>query len=94
LRLAIVQRVVCWGVDGKHYYLLDVYRQRLNYPDLKRKVAELAVRYQPETILIKDKASGTQLIQDLKNDWVKGVAAYVPSTGTSKIVNSRAIVTP
>ena len=30
-----------WGVKGKDFYLLDVFRKRLNYPELKRKVIEL-----------------------------------------------------
>jgi hypothetical protein len=33
-----------WGVHDKRYYLLDVFRQRLNYPDLKRKVRDLVER--------------------------------------------------
>jgi len=31
-----------WGVDYKHYYLIDVVRRKLNYPDLKRAVIEEA----------------------------------------------------
>ncbi len=30
-----------WGVKGKDYYLLDVFRKRLIFPDLKRAVVEL-----------------------------------------------------
>src|SRR6266852_1188945 len=62
-----------WGAREKRYYLLDVFRQRLNYPDLKRKVQELAKRDRPNKILIEDRASGTQLIQDLKADGVYAV---------------------
>jgi hypothetical protein len=54
-----------WGYRDKCYYLLDVVRARLNYPELKRKVISQAKRYDPQYILIEDKASGTQLIQDL-----------------------------
>ena len=79
-----------WGVYEKHYYLLDVFRQRLNYPDLKRKLRELAWRDRPNKILIEDKASGTQLIQDLKADGVHAVTAYQPPTGTDKIMRLHA----
>src|SRR5439155_23779158 len=41
-----------WGVHDNRYYLLDVFRQRLNYPELKRKLQELARRYRPNKILI------------------------------------------
>jgi predicted phage terminase large subunit-like protein len=73
-----------WGLYGRKAYLLHVYRARLNYPDLKRKVKELAKQYDARVVLIEDKASGTQLIQDLKADYVHGITAYVPPSGTDK----------
>ncbi|MGC2743654.1 MAG: terminase, partial [Candidatus Angelobacter sp.] len=53
-----------WGAINDHYYLLHVFRRRLNYPDLKRAVQEQAQRqhaylHPADTILIEDKASGT-----------------------------------
>ena len=65
-----------WGIKGKKSYLLHVFRKRLNYPDLKRAVREQADVHQATVILIEDKASGTQLIQELVYDGlvvVKGV---------------------
>ena len=79
-----------WGARDKRYYLLDVFRQRLNYPDLKRKVQELAKRDRPNKILIEDRASGTQLIQDLKSEGVYAVTAYQPPSGTDKIMRLHA----
>ena len=79
-----------WGVHDKRYYLLGVFRQRLNYPDLRRKVQELAKRDRPNKILIEDKASGTQLIQDLKADGIYAVTAYQPPSGTDKIMRLHA----
>lgn len=75
-----------WGVISKVCYLLDVYRGRLNFPDLKRKVRELAKSRKPHTILIEDKASGTQLIQDLKDEGVFGVKPFEPLPGNDKII--------
>jgi len=79
-----------WGAHDNRYYLLDVFRQRLNYPDLKRKVQELAKRDRPNKILIEDKASGTQLIQDLKADGLYAITAYQPPAGTDKIMRLHA----
>jgi predicted phage terminase large subunit-like protein len=79
-----------WGVKEKTFYLLDVFRKRLNYPDLKRAVRECARRHKANTILIEDKASGTQLIQDLKSEGLFGVAAYEPPSGTDKIMRLHA----
>src|SRR5208282_3816273 len=48
-----------WGVLYKKYYLLDVFRQKLNYPDLRRAILEQAKRHGAKNIVIEDKASGT-----------------------------------
>jgi predicted phage terminase large subunit-like protein len=57
-----------WGVKGKEVWLLNVYRQRLIYPDLKRQVVRQADIYGATIVLIEDCASGTQLHQDLPRD--------------------------
>ena len=51
------------GPPYDRYYLLDVFRKRLDYPDLERAVLEQARKYHADIVLIEDKASGTQLIQ-------------------------------
>lgn len=57
-----------WLRRDKEHFLLDVHRARLDYPDLKRQVAELASRFKADNVLIEDKGSGISLIQDLKRD--------------------------
>jgi predicted phage terminase large subunit-like protein len=79
-----------WGVNYRQYHLLDVYRRKLNYPDLKRAVIEHAMRFNCRNIIIEDKASGTQLIQDLKANCVFGVKAYTPPPSTDKIMRLHA----
>lgn len=56
--------------------MLNVFRRRLNYPELKRAVQEQARLYKANAILIEDKASGTQLIQELSREglYVQGIA--------------------
>ena len=51
---------------GETYYLVDMWRGKVEYPDLKRKFAQLQEIYKPSEILIEDKASGQSLIQDLR----------------------------
>ena len=65
-----------WGVKDRHLYLLNVYRKRLDYPELRRAAKEQASMFNAKNILIEDKASGTQLIQDLQEDGVYGATAY------------------
>ena len=56
-----------WGVAGDGYYLLHLWRDRVEFPELKRVFATLAERWNPNAILVEDKASGQSLIQELKN---------------------------
>ena len=67
-----------WGEKDGHFYLLHVFRRRMEYPDLKRAVKEQAAIHEPDVILIEDKASGTQLIQELTNEGVSGIISYTP----------------
>lgn len=57
-----------WLETNNAYYLIDVFRAWLKYPDLKRNVKGLAQKFNPDIILIEDKSSGTSLIQDLNED--------------------------
>jgi predicted phage terminase large subunit-like protein len=67
-----------WGVKGKRLYLLHVMRRKVNYPDLKRLVRQQADMHRATIVLIEDKASGTQLIQELTNDGLRIVKAVKP----------------
>jgi predicted phage terminase large subunit-like protein len=68
-----------WGVKGKQLFLLAVFRRRLEYPALKRAVREQQSLFNATVVLIEDKASGTQLIQELIGDGCYGVTRYQPS---------------
>jgi predicted phage terminase large subunit-like protein len=65
-----------WGVKDNHVYLLHVFRKRLDYPDLKRKVRELEEVFHPQTILIEDQGSGIPLIQELVNEGMQSIKKY------------------
>lgn len=54
-----------FGTDYK-WYLLDVFRERLDYPDLKRAVERLWARWKPDAVLIEKAGSGWPLHQDLR----------------------------
>jgi predicted phage terminase large subunit-like protein len=67
-----------WGKKGPHIYLLHVFRKRLNYPELKRAVRDMAEHFEPSRILIEDRASGTQLIQELHQEGLHAVTGVEP----------------
>jgi phage terminase large subunit-like protein len=52
------------GIKGKDLFLLHVLRKRMEYPELKRAVREQREAFAANVVLIEDKASGTQLIQE------------------------------
>lgn len=57
-----------WHVTRTGAYLMDVFRERLTFPALRKKAKELAALWKPGHILIEDKGSGQSLIQDLRED--------------------------
>jgi predicted phage terminase large subunit-like protein len=57
-----------WGESQSGYYLLDLWRQRVEFPELKRVAIELNQRDRPSALLIEDRASGQSLIQELRRD--------------------------
>jgi predicted phage terminase large subunit-like protein len=67
-----------WGIKDKHVYLIDVLRKRLEYPDLKRAVREQHRLHNASVVLIEDKASGTQLIQELAFEGLHAAKRYEP----------------
>ena len=62
-----------WEMIKDDYYLVDVFRGRLKYPDLRRKVITLANKFNPEAILIEDAGPGMALLQDLRRDLPQGM---------------------
>ena len=67
-----------WGLKGPDFYLLNVFRKKLSFPELKRAVAEQNELFRPEVILIEDQASGTQLIQELIQARMSNVTRFKP----------------
>lgn len=60
---------ICFREDGTMaFFLLDVFREKLDYPDLRNHALELAVRDRPQVILIENKGTGQTLSQDLRKE--------------------------
>lgn len=59
-----------WVYTNAGFYLIDVWRGRVEFPELKRKVVELAKLHSVNEILIEDKASGQSLIQELQRNTI------------------------
>jgi predicted phage terminase large subunit-like protein len=81
-----------WGVRDKNLFLLNVFRRRLEYPALKRAVREQQNLFGATEVLIEDKASGTQLIQELIADGSHGVTRYQPECDKIMRMNAQTAI--
>ncbi|MFO1130204.1 MAG: phage terminase large subunit, partial [Rickettsiales bacterium] len=74
---------ITFGIINNKYYVIDIYRGKLTYPNLKEKAIELLNMYTPHKILIEDKSSGQSLIQDLCNININNIIAIKPKINKS-----------
>ena len=57
-----------WKIADDGYYLIDMWRGRVEFPELKKQSIRLYELFRPNEILIEDKASGQSLIQELQRE--------------------------
>ena len=78
-----------WLVHDKRHYLLHVLRRRMDYPTLKREVVRLAHEFKASTVLIEDKSSGIQLIQELRGEGLGCVKGIKPEGDKTMRLNAQ-----
>ena len=59
--------IVALVKPNRHAFILDVIRERLDFPALRRRVEQEAAKWRPATTLIEAAGTGTALIQDLRS---------------------------
>ena len=88
-----------WGVfdypDEKGNYktniiVLDSFKQRMEFPELKETALRYYKDWNPDLVLIEKKAAGAPLIYELKNIGVP-IQEYTPSKGSDKIARVNAV---
>jgi len=62
-----------WLKQKADYYLLHVFRDRLHYPDLRRKIRSLAQDFVSDVILIEKAGFGLSLLQELETNLPGGM---------------------
>jgi predicted phage terminase large subunit-like protein len=75
-----------WGLRFGKFYLLDVFRVRLSYPELKKAALRLQSQYPLLKIVIEDRGSGISLIQDLRAEYVFITEPYKTEPGMDKMM--------
>jgi predicted phage terminase large subunit-like protein len=67
-----------WMLLDDRYYLINLVRDRFEYPSLKAAAISLAQLHRPQHILIEDASTGTALAQELANVYGGGATTLVP----------------
>ena len=81
--------ITTWGVfypdndSGPNLMLLDSVKERLEFPELRRKALEQYKYWNPETVIIEGKASGMPLTYELRQMNIP-VVNFTPSRGNDK----------
>lgn len=85
-----------WGVfhpdegPDAHVILLDAFKERLEFPDLKRKAFEMWKDWEPDAFVVEAKAAGAPLIYELRQMGIP-VQEFTPSRGNDKVVRVNAV---
>lgn len=88
-----------WGVFRKenesgeyvnHIILLEALKDRMEFPELKRKAYEKYKEWNPDTLIIEKKAAGAPLVYEMRQMGIP-VQEYTPSKGNDKIARVNAI---
>ena len=78
------------GVPVANIMLIDAFKQRMEFPELKKKAHELYLEFQPDTLIIEKKAAGAPLIYELRQIGIP-LSEYTPNKGSDKIARVNAI---
>jgi predicted phage terminase large subunit-like protein len=64
--------------NKNEFYLIDLYRKKLEFPDLLKAIEALITKHKPKAVLIEDHSSGTGLCQQLKKNGCAGIIPIRP----------------
>ena len=88
--------ITTWGVfypdadSPANLILLDAVKERLEFPELRRKALEQYGYWKPETVIIESKASGLPLTYELRKMGIP-VVNFTPSKGNDKHARVNAV---
>jgi predicted phage terminase large subunit-like protein len=78
------------GIIQPNIILLDAYKERLEFPELKKCAMEMYKEFEPDACIVEAKAAGTPLIFELRAMGIP-VGEYTPSRGNDKISRVNAV---
>ena len=78
------------GTLKTNIILLDAFKRRMEFPELKQKAFEMWKEWSPDTLIVEKKAAGAPLIYELRMMGIP-LSEYTPSKGNDKIARVNAI---
>jgi len=57
--------IATWGTDGIDYYLLDLFREKVEFPELKQAISDYFYKWNASAVYIEDAAAGQSIIQEM-----------------------------
>jgi predicted phage terminase large subunit-like protein len=86
-----------WGVfylneneADPHIILLDAFKDRLEFPELKAKALEMYKEWEPDAFVVEAKAAGSPLIYELRRMGIP-VSEFTPTRGNDKIARMNSV---
>jgi len=70
--------------------LLDAFKERMEFPELKQKALELWREFEPDTLIVEKRAAGAPLIYEMRKMGIP-MSEYTPGKGNDKISRVNAI---
>jgi predicted phage terminase large subunit-like protein len=78
------------GVDKTNIILLDAFKARMEFPELKAKALELYKEYEPDMLIIEKRAAGAPLIYEMRQMGIP-LSEYTPGKGNDKVARVNSI---
>jgi predicted phage terminase large subunit-like protein len=78
------------GLQQANIIMLNAFRDRMEFPELKRRAIEEYQEWQPDGVIIEKKASGSPLIYEMRAMGIP-VQEFTPSKGNDKISRLNAV---
>jgi len=78
------------GTIEPNVILLDAFKERMEFPELKKKAFDHWKEWQPDAFIVEGKAAGMPLIFELRSMGIP-VSEYTPSRGNDKIARVNAV---
>lgn len=78
------------GQEQANIILLDAFKDRLEFPELKAKAFDLYKEWNPDSLIVEKKAAGAPLIYEMRRTGIP-LQEYTPTKGSDKIARVNAI---